>query len=140
MIGAHYTHSRVPLGLWVQDVFGLARNHYDRLAHFLQGFAPALLMREIFIRQVGIRRGNWLEFLVVFVCLALSAAYELMEWWAWQAILLPRGGTNVLGMQGDIWDTHWDMFLAMMGATAALMLFSRCQDLQLSAMGETHAD
>lgn len=124
ILGAHYTYARVPLGYWVQDLFGFARNHYDRLGHLAQGFIPALIAREILLRRTPLRRGGWLFFLVCCVSLAISAVYEFIEWWA--ALLLdPAGGDTFLGSQGDIWDAQWDMFLAGVGATVGLATLSR---------------
>jgi putative membrane protein len=132
MVGGHYTYARVPLGFWVQDVLGLARNHYDRLGHFAQGFVPAMLAREVLLRRSPLRRGKWLAFLVVCVCLALSASYELIEWLA--AVLGGSAADAFLGTQGDVWDTQWDMFMALVGATSALLLLSRVHDRQLARL------
>jgi len=130
MLGGHYTYAKVPLGFWVQDAFGLARNHYDRLGHFAQGFVPAILAREVLLRRSPLQRGKWLGFLVVCVCLALSATYELIEWLA--AVLGGSAADAFLGTQGDVWDTQWDMFMALIGATSALLLLSRVHDRQLA--------
>jgi putative membrane protein len=132
MIGGHYTYARVPLGFWAQDVFELARNHYDRLGHFAQGFVPAILAREILLRQTPLRPGGWLFLLVVCVCLAISAVYEMLEWWT--ALLGGVAAAAFLGTQGDVWDTQWDMFLAGVGATSALLLLSRLHDRQLARL------
>jgi putative membrane protein len=132
VVGAHYTYAKVPLGFWVQDAFHLARNHYDRLGHFAQGFVPAVLAREILLRRSPLGRGKWLAFLVTCVCLALSAGYEFVEWGA--AVL---GGTSAdafLGTQGDVWDTQWDMFTALLGAVAAQLLLARVHDRQLTRL------
>lgn len=131
MVGGHYTYAKVPLGFWVQDALGLARNHYDRLGHFAQGFVPAMLAREVLLRRSPLERGKWLTFLVVCVCLAISAAYELIEWLA--AVLGGSAADAFLGTQGDVWDTQWDMFMALVGATAALAL-SRVHDRQLATL------
>jgi putative membrane protein len=129
MVGGHYTYAKVPLGFWVQDALGLARNHYDRLGHFAQGFVPAILAREVLLRRSPLQRGKWLGFLVLCVCLAVSATYELIEWLA--AVLGGSAADAFLGTQGDVWDTQWDMFMALVGATSALLLLSRVHDRQL---------
>ena len=129
IVGGHYTYARVPLGDWVRDAFHLARNHYDRLGHFAQGFVPAILTREILLRTSPLRRGGWLFTLVTAVCLSISACYEFIEWWA--ALLGGAAATDFLGTQGDVWDTQWDMFLALIGAVAAQLLLSRLHDRQL---------
>jgi putative membrane protein len=129
MVGGHYTYARVPLGFWVQDALHLGRNNYDRLGHFAQGFLPAIVAREILLRRSPLQRGKWLFFLVVCVCLAISASYELIEWLA--AILGGSSADAFLGTQGDVWDTQWDMFTALIGAITSLLLLSRAHDLQL---------
>jgi putative membrane protein len=134
MLGGHYTYAKVPLGFWVQDAFGLARNHYDRLGHFAQGFVPAMLAREVLLRRSPLARGRWLAFLVVCVCLAFSATYELIEWLA--AVLGGSAADAFLGTQGDVWDTQWDMFMAGLGAVTALLLLSRVHDRQLARIAD----
>ena len=129
MIGGHYTYAKVPLGFWVRDALHLGRNHYDRLGHFAQGFVPAIVAREVLLRRSPLQRGKWLFFLVTCVCLAISASYELIEWLA--AILGGSSADAFLGTQGDVWDTQWDMFMALVGALTALVLLSRAHDLQL---------
>jgi len=104
MVGGHYTYAQVPAGFWLQEQLGLARNHYDRLGHLAQGFVPALLAREILLRRSPLRPGKWLSFLVVCVCLAASAFYEFIEWWA--ALIGGESATAFLGTQGDVWDTQ----------------------------------
>jgi putative membrane protein len=131
MAGGHYTYAEVPLGFWARDALGLARNHYDRLGHFAQGFVPAILAREILLRRSVLRRGRWLFFLVVCVCLAFSAFYELIEWWT--AAATGEGATAFLGTQGDPWDTQWDMFLALLGAITAQLLLASMHDRQMAA-------
>jgi putative membrane protein len=131
-VGGRYTYAEVPLGFWVRDALGLARNHYDRLGHLLQGFVPALVAREVLLRASPLRRGRWLAGLATCVALAISALYELVEWLA--AILLGQGAAAFLGTQGDPWDTQWDMFLALCGAILAQLLLSRAQDRQLAAL------
>lgn len=122
--GGYYTYALAPLGNWARDTFGLSRNPYDRVGHFAQGFFPAFIVREVLLRRTPLRPGGWLAFLTGSVCLAISAAYELLEWWA--ALLLdPEGGDKFLGTQGDIWDAQWDMFMCLCGATVALAFFGR---------------
>jgi len=133
MIGGHYTYAEVPLFNWIRDAFGLARNHYDRVGHFAQGFVPAILAREILLRASPLRPGGWLFFLVCCVCLAVSALYELIEWWAALATS-PETGTAFLGTQGDVWDTQWDMFLALVGSVVAQLALSRLHQRQLDQM------
>ncbi|MGI9592226.1 MAG: DUF2238 domain-containing protein [Myxococcota bacterium] len=128
-LGGHYTYARVPLGFWLQDLLDLSRNHYDRLGHVAQGFVPAILAREILLRTSPLRPGRWLFFLVTCVCLAFSAFYEMLEWWT--ALLAGSGADAFLATQGDVWDTQWDMFLALCGAVAAQLLLARVHDRQL---------
>jgi putative membrane protein len=134
MLGGHYTYAEVPLGFWMQRVFGFARNHYDRIGHIAQGFVPAIVVREILIRRSPLRPGKWLTFLTLCVCLAISALYELVEWWA--ALLGGEGADAFLGTQGDQWDTQWDMFLALLGAASALLLLSRLHARQIARLEE----
>jgi len=129
ILGGHYTYAKVPPGFWVQDALGLARNHYDRLGHFAQGFVPAILAREILLRLSPLGRGGWLFLLVTCVCLAFSALYELLEWWT--ALAAGEAATAFLGTQGDIWDTQWDMFLALVGALSAQLTLARAHDRSL---------
>ena len=130
MVGGHYTYAEVPLFNWIRDVLGLARNHYDRVGHFAQGFVPAILAREILLRKSPLRPGGWLFFLVCCVCLAISALYELIEWWA-ALLTSPETGTAFLGTQGDVWDTQWDMFLALVGSVVAQLALSQPHQRQL---------
>ena len=132
IVGGHYTYARVPAGMWLQDAFDLARNHYDRLGHIAQGFVPAILAREILLRATPLVRGIWLNVLVVCVCMAISAVYELIEWLA--AIVSQEAAESFLGTQGDNWDTQWDMFLALCGALAALLL-TRAHDRSMAGAG-----
>lgn len=132
-LGAKYTYAEVPLGFWVQDAFGLARNHYDRLGHVAQGFFPAIVAREVLLRTSPLTRGKWLFFLVACVCLAFSAVYELIEWWV--AVFKEEAADSFLGAQGDVWDTQWDMFLCLLGALASLTFLSRYHDRELVAAG-----
>lgn len=133
MLGGHYTYARVPLGFWMEDWLGFARNHYDRIGHFAQGFIPAMLAREVFIRRSPLAGSRWLPFLVVCFCLAFSAFYELIEFWT--ALASGGAATDFLGTQGDVWDTQWDMQLALIGAIVSLVLLSGLQDRQLARMG-----
>lgn len=132
MVGGHYTYAEVPLGFWMEDWFGFQRNHYDRIGHFMQGFEPAILAREIMIRKDAVKRGGWLVLFVLSVCLAFSACYEFIEWLA--AVLNGEAAQAFLGTQGDVWDTQWDMFMCLIGAIAALLLLSRRHDRELEAL------
>jgi putative membrane protein len=132
ILGGAYTYARVPPGFWLQDLFELSRNPYDKIGHFMQGVTPALLAREIFLRGGHLSGAKMAAFLAVCVALAVSAVYEMIEWWA--ALALGQGADEFLGTQGDHWDTQSDMFLAMLGALAALALFSRMQDRQMGAL------
>jgi putative membrane protein len=132
MVGGHWTYAEVPLGNWVRDAFGLARNHYDRVGHLAQGFIPAIIAREILLRKTPLRPGRWLFFLVTCICLAISACYEFIEWWA--ALLGGEAADAFLGTQGDVWDTQWDMFLATVGAIASQLLLARRHDRELDAL------
>lgn len=132
ILGGHYTYANVPLGFWLQDLFDMARNPYDRIGHFFQGFVPAVLAREVLLRKTGLGAGKMLFFVVASICLAFSAFYELIEWWA--AVILGQGAEEFLGTQGDVWDTQWDMFMALVGAVLALVLLSRRHDSQLAAI------
>jgi putative membrane protein len=138
ILGGHYTYARVPAGFWVQELFDLGRNHYDRLGHLAQGFIPAILVRELLRKQVRALRGGWLFLLVTCACLAFSAFYELIEWWA--ALAFGSGAESFLGTQGDVWDTQWDMFLALLGALSSLVLLSRLHDRQLEGQEVTEGN
>jgi putative membrane protein len=133
MVGGHYTYAEVPLFNWIRDAFGLARNHYDRVGHLAQGFVPAILAREILVRTSPLCPGKWLFFLVCCVCLAISATYELVEWWT-ALLTSPETGTAFLGTQGDVWDTQWDMFLALAGSIAAQLGLGRLHEAQLDRL------
>jgi putative membrane protein len=126
MVGGHYTYARVPLFEWLRETAGFARNHYDRVGHFMQGFVPALIAREILLRLSPLRRGILLNFLVLSICLAISAAYELLEFGV--AVWTGAAAEAFLGTQGDSWDTQWDMLFCLLGAVSALALLSRMQD------------
>ncbi|SCE99814.1 DUF2238 domain-containing protein [Micromonospora mirobrigensis] len=129
--GGHWTYARTPLGDWVRDALDLSRNPYDRLGHFAQGFVPAILVREILVRRSPLRGSRWLAPLTVCACLAFSAFFEMIEWWA--ALAGGSAADDFLATQGDVWDTQWDMFLALVGATTSLALLRRWHDRQLPA-------
>lgn len=129
MIGGHYTYAEMPLFDWLQVELGWARNHYDRVGHVAQGFVPVMLAREILIRTSPLKPGKWLVFLSLCVALAISAFYEMLEWWV--ATASGDEAIAFLATQGDVWDTQWDMFLALLGAMAALLLLSRLHDRQM---------
>jgi len=132
ILGGAYTYARVPLGGWVQQAFDLSRNPYDKLGHFMQGFVPAMVAREILIRGEYVRGRRMIAFLCVCIALAISAVYELVEWWA--ALALGQGADEFLGTQGDPWDTQSDMFCAGLGAGFALFALSAVHDRQLAAL------
>ena len=134
-LGAHYTFSEVPLGLWLRDALGLARNNYDRLVHFVGGVAPAVIGREILRRKTPLRPGSGLFFLVSLGCLGGSAFYELLEWWA--AALSGGQASAFLATQGDVWDTQWDMFLGLAGAVAGQLVLTKRHERELAALGAT---
>jgi putative membrane protein len=135
ILGGHYTYAEVPLGFWVRDAFDLARNHYDRLGHFIQGFVPAIIAREILLRRSPLVQGKWLFFMVCSICLAVSACYEFIEWWT--ALVGGGSAESFLGTQGDVWDTQWDMFLALLGSISAQVLLSRVHGRQLNDIAIT---
>lgn len=130
IIGGKYTYAEVPFGFWMQEWFGFARNHYDRIGHFAQGFIPAIAAREILLRVAALRRDRWLPFLVCSIALAISALYELLEWAV--AALTGESAEAFLGTQGDVWDTQKDMLLALIGAATALLLLSRWHDRSMA--------
>lgn len=129
LVGAHYTYARVPVGNWFTDIFDLQRNHYDRFAHVVQGFVPAIIAREILIRFKVVSLGEWLFFLVCCFCLAFSAFYEIIEWQS--AVWGGDGSAEFLGTQGDIWDAQWDMLLALSGSIISQLLLVKRHDQQL---------
>ena len=129
-VGGHYTYAEVPLFDWIRDSFGLSRNHYDRLGHFMQGAVPALVARELLIRTSPMKAGKWLFTITVLSCLGISAIYEIIEWAA--AVWSNDGAEAFLGTQGDVWDTQKDMLWAGIGAVVAQMLLSRWQDRQIA--------
>jgi putative membrane protein len=132
MVGGAYTYARVPLGFYLEDLFNLSRNPYDKIGHFFQGFVPALVAREIFVRGRYVRGVNMTGFLAVCVVLAISATYELIEWGA--AVALGQGADEFLGTQGDPWDTQSDMLLAFIGGIVAVFFFSRLHDRQITRL------
>ena len=132
IVGGTYTYARVPFGFWLQEVFDLGRNPYDKIGHFAQGFVPALLAREILLRGHYVRTRPMLGFLVLCVVLAISASYELIEWLA--AVLMGQGADAFLGTQGDPWDTQSDMAYALLGGASALTLLTRLHDRQLRTL------
>jgi putative membrane protein len=132
ILGGAYTYARVPLGFWLQDWLGFERNPYDRIGHLMQGFVPALVAREILLRGGHVAGRRMAAFLCVCIALAISAAYELIEWWS--ALALGQGADAFLGTQGDPWDTQSDMFCALIGAVLSLSLLSRLQDRQIRGL------
>jgi putative membrane protein len=132
-VGGHYTYARVPLFDWLRPIFAWQRNHYDRLGHLMQGFVPAMIAREVFLRLDVVNRKKWIPFLVISVCLGISAFYELIEWWT--ALLSGGAANDFLGTQGDVWDTQFDMFFALIGAVCALLFLSAFQDRALRRIG-----
>lgn len=132
MVGGHYTYAEVPVGDWLRDLTNGTRNNYDKLGHLAQGFIPAMVARELMIRLNVVARRSWLGFLVVCFCLAFSAFYELIEWWA--ALLSETASESFLGTQGYVWDTQSDMLWALIGAVTALLTLSRLHDRQLARL------
>ncbi|MGW2822865.1 DUF2238 domain-containing protein [Streptomyces sp. NPDC001443] len=131
-LGGHYTYAQVPLGDWVRDTFALDRNPYDRFGHLMQGFVPAVLVRELLVRTSPLRGSRWLAPLTVCACLAFSALFEMFEWAA--AVIGGHSADAFLATQGDVWDTQWDMFCALIGATVSVLLLGRVHDRQLAAL------
>jgi putative membrane protein len=132
MVGGHYTYAEVPAFDWIRDYFGMQRNNYDKVGHLAQGFIPAILAREIFIRHKVVNGTAWRNVLIVCFCLAFSAFYELIEWWV--AVWTGESAEAFLGTQGYVWDTQSDMALALAGAILALVLLSKLHDRQLKRM------
>jgi putative membrane protein len=132
MVGGHYTYAEMPLFNWIRDAFELSRNHYDRVGHVAQGFIPAIIAREILICASPLKSGGWLFFLTTCVCLALSAFYEMIEWWV--AVASGDEAVAFLATQGDVWDTQWDMFLALLGALSSQLLLGRWHDRQMARL------
>jgi len=134
MIGGHYTYAEMPLFNWLRDTYDLSRNHYDRLGHIMQGFVPAIVTREILLRTSPLKPGKWLFFLTNTVCLSISAFYEMIEWWV--AVGSGDEAVAFLATQGDVWDTQWDMFLALCGALSSQLLLGRRHDRQLAEINQ----
>ena len=132
LIGAHYTYAEVPLFNWLRDNFDLSRNYYDRLGHFAQGFIPAMIAREVLLRKRVVREESWLFFIVCCICLSISASYELIEWWV--AVAADGSAEAFLGTQGDVWDTQWDMFTALVGAACAQIFLNDWHNQQLAEL------
>lgn len=132
MLGGHYTYAEVPLGFWMRDLLHTARNDYDRIGHFAQGFVPAIVAREILIRKKIVRERGWMYFIVVSVCLAISAAYELLEWRV--SVASGSKGDAFLGTQGDIWDTQEDMATALVAALVAPLTLGWIHDRQIARL------
>ncbi|MCP4128424.1 MAG: DUF2238 domain-containing protein [Gammaproteobacteria bacterium] len=130
MVGGHYTYAEVPL---FDDLLGFERNNYDKLGHFVQGFVPAIIAREILIRKQAVNGRGWLNLYVISICLAFSAFYELIEWWV--AVLSGEGAEAFLGTQGYVWDTQSDMGLALLGSVVALLTLAKMHDQQLAKSG-----
>ena len=133
MVGGHYTYAEVPAGDWLREQLGTARNDYDKLGHFAQGFIPALVAREILVRKAVVPSARWRDFFIVCFCLGFSAFYELIEWWV--ALLSDEAADAFLGTQGYVWDTQSDMFWALSGAVIALVTLGSWHDAQLRARG-----
>ncbi|NVJ62342.1 MAG: DUF2238 domain-containing protein [Gammaproteobacteria bacterium] len=131
MVGGHYTYAEVPIGDWVSEWFGSERNNYDKLGHFMQGFMPAILARELLIRLNVVSKKGWLFFICIAICLGFSAFYELIEWWV--ALLSDEAADSFLGTQGYVWDTQSDMFWALIGATSALVCLGKLHSAQLKS-------
>lgn len=131
-IGGHYTYAEVPAFNWLRDALHQSRNNYDKVGHFTQGFVPAMIARELYVRREVVKRGGWLAFLVVCTCMAISAAYEFLEWAV--ALGTGEGAEAFLGTQGYAWDTQSDMLYATIGAITAVLLLSRVQDRQIARL------
>ena len=132
ILGGSYTYARVPPGFWLQDLFDLHRNPYDKIGHFMQVFVPVLIAREIFLRGGFVSGTRMAGFLSVCVAMAISAGYELIEWWV--GLTLGQGADEFLGLQGDPWDTQSDMFMALVGAVTALLTLARLHDRQIKIL------
>ena len=133
ILGGYWTYAEMPLFNWLRDEFGLARNYYDRLGHLMQGFVPAIITREVFLRKQIVKGRGWLFFIITCVCLAISAFYEFIEWWV--AVSSGAAADDFLATQGDVWDTQWDMFTVFCGAMLSQLLLARWHDRQLAALG-----
>ena len=137
MIGGHYTYAKVPAFDWLRDALELSRNHYDKVGHFAQGFFPAIVAREVLLRTSPLKPGKWLFLIVVSICLALSAVYELIEWWV--ALATGEGAEAFLGTQGYEWDTQSDMALALIGAILALLFLGSSHDKAIEKLQKKDA-
>ena len=133
MLGGHYSYAKVPLGFWMEDWFGWTRNNYDKIGHIMQGFGPAIYVREIVVRTSLLKPGKWLGVISVAVPLAFSALYEIIEWLA--SLSNPADTEAFLGTQGYIWDTQTDMFWCLIGSVVALILLTRLHNKHLSGIG-----
>ncbi len=136
-IGGHYTYAEVPLFDWIREVFHQSRNNYDKVGHFTQGFVPAMITRELLIRKDVVKKGGWLSFLTVCVCLSISAFYEFLEWFV--AIVSGQNSDSFLGTQGYVWDTQSDMLYAFMGALSMIILFSKIQNRQIEKIANNNS-
>jgi putative membrane protein len=132
LIGGHYTYAEVPLFNWLRDTFELSRNYYDRVGHFAQGFVPAIIAREILLKKSPLVSGRWLFFITCCICLSISVMYEFIEWWT--AVYEGGAADAFLGTQGDVWDTQWDMFFALIGSISGQLLLAKVHDKQMLAM------
>jgi putative membrane protein len=133
-IGGHYTYARVPIFDWLRPIFAWQRNNYDRLGHLMQGLVPAIIAREVLLRLNVLNRRKWLPFLIISICLGISAFYELIEWWT--ALAVGGAANDFLGSQGDVWDTQSDMFHALIGAVCALVFLTTLHDRALRNLEE----
>jgi putative membrane protein len=133
LVGGHYTYAEVPLFNWLRDTFGLSRNYYDRVGHFAQGFVPAMITREVLLKKSPLVKGGWLFFIVCCICLSVSVFYEFIEWWT--AVYSGGAADAFLGTQGDVWDTQWDMFTALIGAVVAQLTLAKWHDKLIKAQG-----
>ena len=131
-IGGHYTYAEVPLFDWIKEVLHQSRNNYDKVGHYMQGFVPAMIVRELFIRKKVVANQGYFNFIIVAICLAISAAYEWLEWGV--SVFTGDGGDAFLGAQGDVWDTQSDMLFATIGAVCMVVLFSKWQDKAIIAL------
>lgn len=135
-IGGHYTYAEVPLFDWIKETFGQSRNNYDKVGHFAQGFIPAIIVREVFIRKQVVKRGFWLSFLTVCFCVTISVLYEFLEWGV--AMSSGESADSFLGTQGFVWDTQSDMLCATIGASTFLILLSKVHDKQIKTINHGH--
>lgn len=133
-LGGHYTYAEVPLFEWIKEIFNQSRNNYDKVGHFAQGFVPAMIVRELFIRKNVIANESYFNFIIVSICLAISAAYEWIEWWV--SLATGEGGDAFLGTQGYIWDTQSDMLMATIGAIIMILFFSKSQDKAIKKLSK----